>query len=101
MAASAGTFTPMTSITRGNLNRLQLQNLQRFERRLPAAASKIEIYKLPGGGKVFRAEVPGKAPGSKAISEKRVDATGRTTGYTETTVDPEGKVVHIKDKFNK
>ncbi|MEW6533773.1 MAG: hypothetical protein AB1473_23285 [Thermodesulfobacteriota bacterium] len=101
MATSAGTFTAMTSVTRGSLNRLQLQNLQRFEKRLPAAASETEIYKLPGGGRVFRAEVPGKVPRSKAIYEKRVDAAGRTTGYTKTTVDPEGKVVHVKDKFNR
>jgi hypothetical protein len=53
---------------------------------------------LPGGGKVFQAEVPGRVPGSRAIYEKQVDAAGRTVQYTKTTYDPAGNIPHVKDK---
>ena len=43
--------------------------------------------------------MPGKVPGSQAIYEKQVSATGATSQYTKTTVDPAGKIVHVKDKI--
>ncbi len=100
-AAAAPPGPAAMSVSRADLNLIQLQNLQRFEKKLPTGASKSEIYGLEGGGKGFRAEVPGKVPGSKAIYEKQVDATGRTIAYTKTTIAPDGKVMHIKDKFKK
>jgi RHS repeat-associated protein len=77
----------------------QAKNLARFERKLPAGAGQVQVRSLPDGGQIFRAEVPGKVPGSKAVYEKRVDASGKTTGFTKTTIDPQGKVVHTKDKL--
>ena len=47
----------------------------------------------------FRAEVPGRVPGSKAVYEKVVDPTGKTVSATKTTIDPKGNVVHVKDKL--
>jgi hypothetical protein len=67
---------------------------------LPAGAGETTIHDLPGGGKAFQAEVPGKVPGSKAIYEKQVDAAGKTQQYTKTTLAPAGNVVHVKDKIS-
>jgi len=55
---------------------------------------------LPGGGRAFVSEVPGRIPGSKAIYRKEVDASGKTVGYTKTTIGPSGTIVHIKNKFS-
>ena len=78
----------------------QAANLARFEKKLPAGAGETTIPDLPGGGKAFQAEVPGKVPGSKAIYEKQVDAAGKTQQYTKTTLAPAGNVVHVKDKIS-
>ena len=48
---------------------------------------------------MFTAEVPGKVPGSKAVYQKGVDASGTTTDYFKTTFDPQGNMVHVKDKL--
>ena len=48
---------------------------------------------------MFQAEVPGKVPGSKAIYEKHVGADGQTLHVVKTTIDPNGNVVHVKDKM--
>jgi hypothetical protein len=84
----------------GALTPEQMANLGRFEKKLPTGAGETAIHDLPGGGKAFQAEVLGKVPGSKAIYEKQVDAAGQTQQYTKTTLDPAGKVVHVKDKIN-
>lgn len=52
-----------------------------------------------GDGVMFTAEVPGKVPGSKAVYQKAVDANGATTSFTKTTFDPQGNIVHVKDKL--
>ena len=48
---------------------------------------------------MFTSEVPGKVPGSKAVYQKAVDANGVTTSFTKTTFDPQGNIVHIKNKL--
>ena len=48
---------------------------------------------------VSGAEVPGKVPGSKAVYQKTVDVNGVTTSFTKTTFDPQGNIVHIKNKL--
>lgn len=83
-----------------NLNNAQLKNLKRFEDKLPKGALKpTQVNDLPDGAKEFSAEVPGRVPGSRAIYKKTVDASGTTTNYTKTTIDPAGKIVHVKIKF--
>jgi hypothetical protein len=47
-----------------------------------------------------QATSPGKVPGSKAVYEKQIDVTGKTTQYTKTTYDPAGNIVHVKDKIH-
>ena len=81
------------------LSAQQAANLARFNKKLPAAARETVVSDLADGAKSFRAEVPGRVPGSKAIYEKTVDAAGKTTKYTKTTVDPKGNLVHIKEKL--
>ncbi len=77
----------------------QATNLGRFVKKLPRGAGETTVRDLPGGGKVFQAEVPGRVPGSKAVYEKQVDAAGRTVQYTKTTYDPAGNIPHVKDKI--
>jgi RHS repeat-associated protein len=76
----------------------QAKNLARFNKALPSAATGTSVDSL-GDGVIFTADVPGKVPGSKAVYQKAVDASGTTTNYVKTTFDPQGNVVHIKDKI--
>jgi len=76
----------------------QASNLARFNRKLPRASSGTHVDEL-GDGVMFTAEVPGRVPGSKAVYQKAVDADGVTTSFFKTTLDPEGDIVHIKDKL--
>ncbi len=86
----------------GKVSRLgskQLDNLKRFNKKLPANAGQTKIYDLPNGGKAFQADVPAKnIPGSYATYEKQVDAAGNTLNYTKTTYAPDGSIVHVKKK---
>jgi len=75
------------------------KNFTRFVNKLPRGARDVTVRDLPGGGKVFQAEVPGRVPGSKAVYEKQVDPAGRTIQVTKTTFDPAGNIVHVKDKM--
>jgi hypothetical protein len=87
-------------IERTALNPSQAGNLARFEQKLPAGAQDTAIYALPGGGRAFVADVPGRVPGSKAIYEKQVNLHGETMQYTKTTIAPDGNIVHVKDKIH-
>jgi hypothetical protein len=82
------------------MNAQQSENLARFLKKIPAnSRNNVKISKLPNGNIKFTATSPGRVPGSKAIYEKIVDSQGRTIGYTKTTYDQYGNVVHIKDKI--
>lgn len=83
-----------------SLNPLQAQNRARFVEKLPAAAGPTTVFALPGGGCAFVSEVPGRIPGSKAVYEKQVDRCGNTTQYWKTTFDPQGNLIHAKDKIH-
>ncbi|MEM7050378.1 MAG: RHS repeat-associated core domain-containing protein [Acidobacteriota bacterium] len=91
--------TKKTDVPKPSLNSEQAKNLARFNKKLPRGAEKTTVRDLPGGGKAFKAEVPGRVPGSKAVYEKQINAAGETVGFTKTTLDPAGKIVHIKDKL--
>jgi hypothetical protein len=77
------------------------KNLKRFERKLPRGAEPTKTYDLPNGGKAFQAKDPGRVPGSYAVYEKQVDATGQTMSFTKTTYTPDGRIAHVKIKFPK
>ena len=103
LVALAGLVTPAGGghfRAGGNLVGAISDNLRRFEKKLPAGAMPTQVRDLPLGGKAFQAEVPGRVPGSRAIYEKQVDASGTTLQYTKTTVDPKGNIVHVKDKMS-
>src|SRR5690606_13752438 len=84
-------------VDRQSLRLEELNNLKRFEKKLPNA-HQTSVAELENGLKVFRAEVPGRVPGSKAIYEKYISSEGKTIGYYKTTIKPNGGIVHIKDK---
>ncbi|WP_206609124.1 RHS repeat-associated core domain-containing protein, partial [Cysteiniphilum litorale] len=84
-----------------NINALQAKNLQRFSKKIPANAKvSVELKALPNDGVAAQATSFGKAPGSKAVYEKQIDSLGNTTQYTKTTYNPEGNIIHVKDKMN-
>jgi len=76
----------------------QAANLARFNKKLPKGSTGTHVDQL-GDGVMFTAEVPGRVPGSRAVYQKAVDANGVTTSFTKTTFDPQGNIVHIKDKL--
>jgi hypothetical protein len=75
-------------------------NLKRFAKKIPAnSKTTIEIFDMGDGTYKFAATSVGKVPGSKAIYEKLVDASGKTISYIKTTIAPDGTIVHIKNKM--
>jgi hypothetical protein len=98
-AGGAGRAADVNRAAARALSAEQAANLGRFVKKLPRGAGETTVRDLPGGGKVFQAEVPGRVPGSKAVYEKQVDAAGRTVQYTKTTYDPAGNIPHVKDKI--
>lgn len=78
----------------------QAKNISRFESKVPAnARGSVTIRPLPNNGVAAQATSPGRVPGSSAVYEKQIDATGKTVQYTKTTYDPNGDIVHVKDKI--
>jgi len=78
----------------------QSKNLARFEKKFSTANRNVQVSQGKDGSITMKNEVPGKVPGSKAVYEKTVDGSGKTTSATKTTYDPKGEVVHIKDKLS-
>jgi hypothetical protein len=87
-------------ITRDDLTPVQLANLVRYVKKLPAAADGTTITTSTDGSIRFETRVPGRVPGSCAVYTKIIDPAGRTIAYTKKTVLPNGSVAHIKDKMS-
>jgi hypothetical protein len=82
------------------INSVQGKNIERFYKKIPAnARDNVEMRLLPNGGVAVQAMSPGKVPGSRAVYEKQIDVSGNTVQYTKTTYDPQGRIVHVKDKI--
>lgn len=82
-------------------NAQQAENLKRFQKKIPSnSKNNVELRKLPNNGVAAQATSPGKVPGSKAVYEKQIDLNGNTVQSTKTTYDPQGNIVHVKDKLN-
>jgi hypothetical protein len=81
------------------LTEQQEASFARFKKKLPKGAKEPTVEALDNGGAVFRSEVPGRVPGSKAIYEKIVDTNGTTTGYFKYTYGPDGNLIHMKQKY--
>jgi hypothetical protein len=75
----------------------------RSEREFSLASDKrrtaVSCEQLPDKTAHFRAEVPGRVPGSKAIHDKYVTPAGETREAFKMTIDPAGRVVHVKNKL--
>lgn len=46
----------------------------------------------------MKMENPGRVPGSKAVYYKIVDSNGHTVRVYKETYDPNGNLVHVKEK---
>jgi hypothetical protein len=83
------------------INLAQQKNFERFKKKIPANAKEnIEILMIPNDGIAVQATSSGKVAGSKAVYEKQIEVNGKTIQYTKTTYDPQGNIVHVKDKIN-
>ena len=92
----------ISGATRQSLNAAQMANLERTLGRIASAyRGGVKVTHLKNGMVRIDYSVPGKVPGSFAQYSKTVDKNGVTLTVTKTTVDPKGKVVHIKDKSRK
>lgn len=89
------------ALTRADLSPSQVSNLNRYVKKLPAAAEDTAIRGLPDGSTQFETRVPGRVPDSYALYTKTISKDGITVGYTKTTVLPDGSVAHVKDKLSK
>ena len=56
------------------------------------------VTKYSDGTYKIKMENPGRVPGSKAIYYKEIDANGKTLRVYKETYDPQGNLVHIKEK---
>ena len=59
---------------------------------------KFSVDKLNDGNYQIKMENPGKVPGSKAVYYKIVDPEGHTVRVYKETYDPNGNLVHVKEK---
>lgn len=59
---------------------------------------KFSVDKLSNGNYQIKMENPGRVPGSKAVYYKIVDREGHTVRVYKETYDPDGKLVHVKEK---
>ena len=94
MRADAGRL-----VGRADLNPAQLSSLFRYTKKLPTGAEPTLVTRGADGAIHLSTKVPGRVPGSYAIYEKVMDASGTTTAYTKTSVAPDGSIIHIKDKL--
>jgi hypothetical protein len=70
-------------------------------KKIPANAKEnIQIFMIPNDGIAVQATSPGRVVGSKAVYEKQIDEKGKTIQYTKTTYNPQGNIIHVKDKIN-
>lgn len=60
--------------------------------------NKYEIQKDGNGNFIIAMENPGRVPGSKAIYYKIIDPNGKTIRVYKETYDPDGNLVHRKEK---
>lgn len=58
----------------------------------------FSVEKLSDGNYQIKMENPGRVPGSKAVYYKIVDSEGRTVRVYKETYDPNGNLVHVKEK---
>ncbi len=56
------------------------------------------VQKDNQGSFVIKMEKPGIVPGSKAVYYKIIDAEGKTVRVYKETYDPNGNLVHRKEK---
>lgn len=62
------------------------------------AYNNYSIVREPDGSYHFIMEKPGNVPGSKAVYHKIIDPDGKTVSVYKDTFDPQGNLVHRKEK---
>ncbi|HUH41917.1 MAG TPA: hypothetical protein VLZ29_02250, partial [Sulfurimonas sp.] len=96
-------FEPKTAglINVESLSNIQNENLIRFTKKIPSnSKDTIKIIANKDNTITFEATSLGKVEGSKAVYKKTIDNDGKTISYQKETYNPDGNLVHNKDKFN-
>lgn len=60
--------------------------------------NRYSVQKNTDGSYLIKMENPGRVPGSKAIYYKIIDSEGKTVRVYKETYDPNGKLIHTKEK---
>lgn len=74
-------------------------NWKRFTKGASSKYNDFEVTRTADGGFVFKSVKPGDVPGSWAEYYKEVDSFGKTVGVYKLTFDPQGNLVHRKEKM--
>ena len=74
-------------------------NWRRFTKSCSSKYKDFSVTYTQTGGFLFRAVKDGNVPGSRAEYRKEVDAFGKTIAVYKLTFDPQGKLIHRKDKM--
>lgn len=93
-----GAIKSFARFVRGDPEAVQ-QSGQRFVKKASKGSENFRLEKQANGSTKYSYDTPGKVPGSKATYEKIVDKKGTTVAATKTTFDPNGAIVHVKDKL--
>jgi RHS repeat-associated protein len=72
---------------------------ERFFGKAAKGSENFRVERMKDGTSKFSYDTPGRVSGSKAPYEKTVDATGKVVEVKKTTYDPQGNIVHTKDKL--
>lgn len=81
------------------LPKILQSNWDRFLNHMSNKFKDFEVKHDGAGGYIFASVKPGNVPGSYAVYYKEVNAFGETTSAYKLTYDPNGNLIHRKDKF--
>lgn len=96
-------------IYQGNSKSSALKNISNLPQQIQKGAKNFfkgssnnynnySVIKNKDGTYTIKMENPGRVPGSKAVYYKIIDSSGKTIRVYKDTFDPNGNLVHRKDK---
>jgi RHS repeat-associated protein len=99
LMAAASTFLRFCPLPASRTPKVVQQAGKRFFKGATRKGTNLQSVRIGPGRWKFSFEVPGKVPGARAVYEKVVDSSGRPISVQKFTYDPQGILVHVKDKL--